>query len=77
MPRQEFELTDEDFKILLNASKPVPYIAAGGPYGEPASPQENANRAWAALGTRLGFDSMTVEPSPRGNRFFTAVSTEI
>ena len=38
-----------------------------------ASPQKNANRAWCALGNELGFDGMSVQPSDRGKRFFTAV----
>jgi hypothetical protein len=37
-----------------------------------ATPQENANRAWAALGDEMGFDYLTVQPSARGDRHFTA-----
>ena len=36
------------------------------------SQQENANRAWEALGDELGFQHMTVEPSRKGDRFFIA-----
>ena len=39
------------------------------------SPQENANRAWAKLGKKMGFDSMTVMPG-KEPRFFTAVPLE-
>ena len=71
--RKEFEMTEEQLAALLDACKPVPYFAVGGSYGEPSSPQENANRAWEQLGSELGFKHMTVEPVPgKGQRFFTA-----
>jgi hypothetical protein len=70
--RKRFEMTEEDFKKILEASKPVPYLVVGG--HEPLSPQENANRAWQELGERLGFDGMTAEPiDPRKPRIFTAI----
>jgi hypothetical protein len=69
--RREFEMTDADLKGLLEACRSVPLIALQ--CGMPSSPQENANRAWCALGDRMGFDGMTVEPSSKGQRFFTAV----
>lgn len=73
--RTEYELNDADFATLMEASRPVPYMIIGG--HAPASPQENANRAWAAVGARLGFDHMTVRPVARkGVRFFTAIPTE-
>lgn len=71
--RKEFEMTEEQLKKLLDASKPTPvmYLSGGTPMFDP--PQENANRAWASLGEELGFQSMTVEPAPeKGDRFFTA-----
>ena len=69
--RREYEMTEDDLAALINASKPVPYIVVGGV--EPMSPQENANRAWAELGRRMGFKSMTVRPvESKGQRFFTA-----
>lgn len=42
----------------------------------PSSPQENANRAWSELGGEMGFDGTTVEPSHKGNLFFTAIPNE-
>ena len=72
--RTSYEMTQEDMDKLLEASKPVPYILIGG--REPDSPQENANRAWASLGEKMGFDSMTVSPSVKGSRFFTALPKE-
>ena len=74
-PRTEYEMTEADLKELLAACKPVAAMMIGG-YA-PDSPQENANRAWAALGKKMGFDSDTVRPvDGRGNRFFTAIPSE-
>lgn len=69
--RKVFEMTDADLKILMEACRPVPLVALH--CGSPPSPQERANNAWCALGRRMGFDGMTVEPTGRGARFFTAV----
>jgi hypothetical protein len=39
--------------------------------------QENANRAWAALGHKMGFQPMTVRLcNGKGEKFFTAVPSE-
>lgn len=73
MARKEYELTTDQFQTLLDACKSVPLIALQ--CGMPSSPQENANRAWCKLGEELGFDGMTVEPSSKGQRFFTANET--
>lgn len=70
MSREEFEMTEDDFKSLLESCRAVPYMVFGG--HAPSSPQENANRAWCELGGRMGFDGMSVEPSHKGQRFFTA-----
>lgn len=69
IPR-EFEMTEDDLKAILEACKPVPYMVFGG--RPPRSPQENANDAWERLGTKMGFKHMTVRPSSKGQRFFTA-----
>jgi hypothetical protein len=71
MQRQEFEMSPEDLNKLLEACCPVPLIALQ--CGIPPSPQESANRAWCALGERMGFDGMTAEPSPKSQRHFTAI----
>lgn len=75
--RKEFEMTAEQLNALLYASKPTPamYLSGGTPmFG---TPQENANRAWQALGEEMGFDAMTVQPiSGKSNRYFTANATE-
>lgn len=70
MARKEFELTTEQFDKLIEACRPVSLIMLQ--CGMPRSPQQNANDAWRALGKELGFDGMTVEPSSKGQRFFTA-----
>jgi len=73
--RKEFEMTNEQLEKLLDACQPVPYIVAGGI--EPLSPQENANRAWEALGEEMGFEYMSVEPiEDKDLNFFTAEVTE-
>lgn len=66
----EFEMTEEQLAELLEASKPVRYIAVRGRI---RTPQEKANDAWARLGQQMGFNPMTVRPVPgKGQRFFTA-----
>jgi len=74
---KEFELSDEDLAVLLDASKPTPAMWLSG--GEPmcGTPQENANRAWNNLGEKLGFKPMTVRPvSGKDQKFFTAELVE-
>ena len=74
-PRAEYELSEDELAEILDACKPTPCIMVGG-YG-PSSPQENANRAWAALGKKLGFDPMSVRPiKGKGQRFVTAIPSE-
>ena len=69
--RQEYEMTEADLAALLDACKPVPYMVIGGV--EPPTPQQNANRAWRALGAKMGFRWDTVRPvAGKGQRFFTA-----
>jgi len=67
---KEYEMSEEQYKELIEASKPVPYLIFGGK--EPISPQENANMAWRRLGNEMGFKYRTVEPSSKGKRFFKA-----
>jgi hypothetical protein len=75
MARTNYEMAEADLQKILDACKPVPMIALQ--CGEPSSPQENANRAWQALGQKMGFDYLTVEPiAGQGNRFFTAMPLE-
>lgn len=73
-PRTDYEMTQDDLDALLTAMKPVPYMIVGG--RPPPSQQENANRAWEALGKKMGFDHMTVRSNNRGDRFFSAVPSE-
>lgn len=68
--RKEFEMSSEQIAAIMDACKPVLYIAVAGI--APRSPQENANDAWAKLGSEMGFDYMTVRPCGKGDRFFTA-----
>jgi hypothetical protein len=74
--RKEFEMTQEDLDIILNACKPTPAMWGSGGVPLFATQQENANEAWKALGKKMGFDGMTCNPVPgKGQRFFTAEST--
>ncbi len=75
MPRTDYEMSEPDMVELLNACKPVPAMMVGS--YTPSSPQENANNAWARLGTKMGFDGATVRPiQGKGQRFFTAIPSE-
>lgn len=74
-PRTNYEMTEADLETILNACKPVPVIMIGS-YA-PSTPQENANRAWAALSAKMGFDYETVQPREgMGMRHFSAVPSE-
>lgn len=74
-PRTEYEMTKEDMETLMEAMKSVPMIMLQ--CGNPPSQQENANRAWAELGRKMGFDGDTVRPiNGKGDRFFSAVPSE-
>lgn len=73
-PRRRFEMTQNDLDKIKDACKSVPMIMLH--IGTPSSPQERANAAWAELGSRMGFDAMTVEPTGEGDGFFTAIPSE-
>lgn len=73
-PRTNYAMTEEQLAKLLEACKPVPAMMIGG-YAQ--SQQENANNAWAALGSEMGFDDKTVQGiAGKGNRFFSAIPSE-
>ena len=74
-PRANYEMTQADLDKILDACSPQPMIMLQIP-GLNRSPQERANDAWAELGSRMGFDHMTVKPGTGGDRFFTAVPSE-
>ena len=73
-PRVNYEMTEADLSKIKKACKPVACMMIGGSTGP--SQQENANNAWASLGKKMKFDSMTVRPDSKGMRFFTAVPSE-
>ena len=69
--RKTFKFTPEQKARMMEAMKPVPLMYLSG--GQPMqSQQENANNAWRALGSELGFDWMTARPSSLGDDYFTA-----
>jgi len=67
---KEFEMSQGQLDEIMDACRPVPMIALQ--CRSPRSPQENANAAWKKLGQELGFKHMTVRPSSKGPRFFSA-----
>jgi hypothetical protein len=74
MDKQEFEMTEEQHRKLLEAMRPVPLIMLQ--CGMPPSPQESANRAWERLGKDMGFQYMTITPlTDKGDRCFLATPT--
>lgn len=74
-PRTNYEMTEEDLATLLASCRSMPMMMVGGSFS--STPQENANRAWMALGEKMGFDHMTVRPiDGKGQRFFSAVPSE-
>lgn len=68
--RIDFLMSEDDKAKLLEACKSGPMIALQ--CGPVMSPQERANIAWGELGKRMGFKAMTVEPSCKGDRYFSA-----
>lgn len=72
--RINYEMSEEELKTLLESMQPVPMIMLQ--IGNPRSTQERANDAWEALGKKMGFDYMTVKPSGKGDRVFTAMTTD-
>ena len=75
-PRTEYEMSEGDLKVILEACKPTPVISFNGINSIGGTPQENANNAWEKLSKKMGFDHMTVRPDNKGDRFFTAIPSE-
>lgn len=71
MSRKNYTMTDDQYDNIIAACQPVPMIMLQ--CGTPASPQENANRAWSRLGDELGFEFMTVEPGATKLEFSAVV----
>ena len=74
--RQTFTMTQADFDEIMEsitraANTPLIMLQCG----MPKSPQEAANDAWCALGKKMGFDGMSVQPSGTGHLNFTAEPT--
>lgn len=75
MARREYEMSQDDFNALIEASKPVPLIMLQ--CGPAQSQQERANAAWKALGDKMGFKHLSVAPiAEKSNLFFTAEPKE-
>lgn len=69
--RREFQMTQADMNVLLDAMQPLPLVAID--CGPIRTRQQRANEAWIALGDKMRFDGSTVKPVP-GNTglLFTA-----
>lgn len=59
--RREYEMTQSEADALSDALHSAP------------PSQERLKRAWSALGEMMGFDAATVQCSPKGGLFFTAI----
>jgi hypothetical protein len=71
--RKEFQLTEEQYQKLLDASKPTPAMWDGKGNYLFGTPYENAMRVWRALGSSCGFDPESVQPvEGKSNYYFTA-----
>lgn len=68
---REHELTDDEYRALVAASRPVRYLVAAGV--APISPEEHANAVWRRVAEAHGVQWDSITPSPRGERFFLAV----
>ena len=67
MSLKTFVMTKAQYEKLLEACKPVIYIKVGS--YEPSSPQQNANAAWRALGSEMGFKWDTAVPGASDKEF--------
>lgn len=76
MERVRYEMTEDQLEKLIKRCRPTPVMLIGG-HNTGASAQENANRAWEALGLEMGFDHMTVMPvGGESTKVFTAIPKE-
>ena len=60
-----YRMTDDELNMLMNASKPVPYLVFGGI--EPRSPRDNAMDVWRTVAARVGCDVDSIEPAETGD----------
>lgn len=72
--RRTYTMSDEQFRLLMEASKPTPYMVIGGI--PPTGPQENANNAWKSLGEEMKFKWDTAGPAGGDPKTFTAEPME-
>lgn len=71
--RQRFEMSQSDYKSIIEAGRPVPMMMTHILPPEFFDPQWRVNKAWTELSDRMGFDVTTVTPTGEGDRFFTAM----
>ena len=61
-----YRLTDEQFKKLMDASKPVRYMVFGG--REPSTPRENAENCWRTIAEEIGCQYDTIKDARTGDQ---------
>lgn len=54
---KQYQMTQEQYNTILEASKPVPYMVFNG-----IPPHNDAKAAWQRLGKELGFKWDTARP---------------
>ena len=53
-PRTEYEMSEEDLKLILSACRPTPVLFGNDGMSLGSSQQENSNSAWRSLGNKIG-----------------------
>lgn len=62
-----YQLTDDEYNELLEASKPVPYMVFNGTV--PEGPVEKSERIWRRIAERVGCDWRTIGAGPTEKQF--------
>ncbi len=78
-PRREYEMSQADLDVLLEAHKSPYLISRLVAYPPPVTaPSKRTVAAWSSLGRKMGFDSESALTVPgKGLRFFTAQPVHI
>jgi hypothetical protein len=73
MERKTYKLTPVQYERILRASRSVPAMFLSG--GQPmfGTPQENANTVWQGIAQEHNCKWDTIERSPKGEDYFTAI----
>lgn len=66
--KELYTLQEDEFVELVEASKPVPYLIAGGM--SPPSQYDNAMRVWGKVAARVGCKLQTIAPGTSDRTFY-------